>query len=241
MWATNNNHEHLVKILLENGASSQTKSSKGRTVFDFVNTDNQKIVDILATNPRDSFSSTSSLFGRTAGSLSSSSSNAGDYDFYYQSTVEGYDSFMTEEADRRKKLLESAMNYPDDLSDELDNNQHLDTNNDNNSNRDDNNEDDEDDEEDLTHEFQWDKCLPDQMLVFGVDDLPFILDTIITNIQLPMRSQNEIFIPANVVFLSARFAHYFSSDELLNDVLNGALERMGNVVKVYTYILRKEY
>ncbi|CAO3615836.1 unnamed protein product [Cunninghamella echinulata] len=233
MWATNNNHEHLVKILLENGASSQTKSSKGRTVFDFVNTDNQKIVDILATNPRDSFSSTSSLFGRTAGSLSSSSSNAGDYDFYYQSTVEGYDSFMTEEADRRKKLLESAMNYSDDLNDELDNNQYLDTNNDSHNNKDDNG-DDEDEEEDLIHEFQWDKCLPDQMLVFGVDDLPFILDTIITNIQLPMRSQNEIFIPANVVFLSARFAHYFSSDELLNDVLNGALERMGNVIKANT-------
>lgn len=233
MWATNNNHEQLVKILLENGASSQTKSSKGRTVFDFVNTDNQKIVDILATNPRDSFSSTSSIFGRTAGSLSSSSSNAGDYDFYYQSTVEGYDSFMTEEADRRKKLLESAMNYLDDINDgDLDNN---DNNNDDSLNNE-NNDDDDDDIDDFTQEFQWDKCLPDQMFVFGVDDLPYILDTIITNIQLPMRSQNEIFIPANVVFLSARFAHYFSSDELLNDVLNGALERMGTVVKVNKHI-----
>ncbi|CAO3617501.1 unnamed protein product [Cunninghamella blakesleeana] len=233
MWATNNNHEQLVKILLEHGASSQTKSSKGRTVFDFVNTDNQKIVDILATNPRDSISSTSSIFGRAAGSLSSSSSNAGDYDFYYQSTAEGYDSFMTEEADRRKKLLESAMNYLDDVNDDdVDNNNNKSNNDDSSNNENDDNDDlDDPDLDDYTQEFQWDKCLPDQMFVFGVDDLPYILDTIITNIQLPMRSQNEIFIPANVVFLSARFAHYFSSDELLNDVLNGALKRMSDAIK----------
>ncbi|CAO3596543.1 unnamed protein product [Absidia cylindrospora] len=226
MWATNNNQEHLVKILLEHGASSQTKSSKGRTVFDFVNTDNQKIVDILATNPRDSISSTSSIFGRNGGSLSSSSSNAGDYDFYYQSTVEGYDSFMTEEADRRKKLLESAMNF-DDLYDG-DDSSALD--------QFDNDKDNDDDEEidDISNEFQWDKCLLDQMFVFDADNLTYILDKIITNIQLPMRSQHEICVPANVIFLSARFAHYFSTEELLNQVLDGSLERMSNTIKANT-------
>lgn len=57
MWATTNNHEGLVKVLLEYGASAQTRSSRGRTVFDFVNNDNHKIGEILATNPRDSVSS----------------------------------------------------------------------------------------------------------------------------------------------------------------------------------------
>ncbi|KAI8146528.1 hypothetical protein BJV82DRAFT_576084 [Fennellomyces sp. T-0311] len=223
MWATNNNHEGLVKVLLESGASSQTKSAKGRTVFDFVNTDNQKIVEILATNPRDSFSSTSSIMGRNAGSLSSASSNAGDYDFYYQSTLEGYDNFMVEEADRRKKLLETAMALAGNVADDFD---------DEDFEQDPEDQDDDDDDDDvMTHEFQWDKCLPDQMFVFGADNLQYILDTVITNISLPVRSQQEICVPANVVFLSARFAHYFSSDELLQEVLEGAMTRISNEIK----------
>ncbi|KAI8143109.1 hypothetical protein BJV82DRAFT_515389 [Fennellomyces sp. T-0311] len=222
MWATTNNHDALVKVLLEHGASSQTKSAKGRTVFDFVNTENQKIVEILATNPRDSISSTSSIFGRVA---SSASSNAGDLDFYYQSTVENYDNFMVEEAERRQKLLETAMALVGNDSglgvsdDELD----YDGSNDD--------DDDDDGDADIENEFCWDKCMPDQMFVFGGDDLEHILDTMITNVKLPLETRQEICVPANVVFLSARFAHYFSSSELLQEVLEGALSRMSKVTK----------
>ncbi|ORY93866.1 DIL domain-domain-containing protein [Syncephalastrum racemosum] len=216
MWATNNNQEAVVKVLLEHGASSQQKSAKGRTVFDFVNTDNQKIVEILATNPRDSVSSTSSLFGRYAGSLSSTtSSNAGDCDFYYQSTVEGYDSFMAEEADRRKKLLESAMALAggEAESEEEGDSEEVDF------------------ESDEEPEFHWDKCMPDQMFVFSADNLGHILDTVITDMQLPVKSKQEICVPANVVFLCSRFAHYFSSDELLEQVLEGTLQRVSDEMK----------
>ncbi|KAI7854333.1 hypothetical protein BDC45DRAFT_569438 [Circinella umbellata] len=238
MWATNNNQEAVVKVLLESGASSNTRSAKGRTVFDFLNTDNQKIVEILATNPRDSFSSTSSIMGRNAGSLSSSSSNAGDYDFYYQSTLEGYDNFMTEEADRRRKLLETAMalagnTSDDDNNDDNDDGNEYNNNNFGNDNDEDNNDDDDDDDDDddMAQEFHWDKCLPDQMFVFGAENLQYILDTVITNIQLPVRSHQEICVPANVIFLSARFAHYFSSDELVQEVLEGAMNRISDEIK----------
>ncbi|KAI7905440.1 uncharacterized protein BX663DRAFT_467939 [Cokeromyces recurvatus] len=139
MWATNNNHEALVKILLENGASPQTRSSKGRTVFDFINTDNQKIIDILATNPRDSV------------------------------------------------LHEN--------------------------------------------EFHWNKCSPDQMFVFNSDDLDYILDTVITNLKFPLKNPQDICVPVNVIFLSARFAHYFSSNELLEQVLSDSLRRIGKTIK----------
>ncbi|KAI8391245.1 uncharacterized protein BYT42DRAFT_610492 [Radiomyces spectabilis] len=212
MWATSNNHNDLVKILLEHGASAQTKSAKGRTVFDFVNTDNQKIVDILAVNPRDSVSSTSSILGRTTvGSVSSTSSTADDCDFYYQSTVEAFDSFMAEETERRQKLLESAMGpltFDDDDDD-----------------------DDKDDDFQQDTEFCWDKCMPDQMFVFSADDLNHILDTVINNVQLPVASRQEICIPANVIFLSARFAHYFSTSDLLSECLDGALSRMRKLIK----------
>ncbi|KAI9316184.1 hypothetical protein BX666DRAFT_214314 [Dichotomocladium elegans] len=236
MWATNNNHDALVKVLLENGASSHTKSAKGRTVFDFVNTENQKIVEILATNPRDSLSSTSSTLGRTVGSLSSSSSNAGDYDFYYHSTTEGYDNFMAEEADRRKKLLETAMalagghcySMSDAEYDDADGHDHI--GDDDDDDNDDNDDDDDEIDED-NNEFYWDKCLPDQMFVFSADNLPYILNTVITEIQLPVRSRQEMCVPANVVFLSARFAHYFSSNELLQEVMEGAIGRISAEIK----------
>ncbi|KAL0085864.1 hypothetical protein F4703DRAFT_1851939 [Phycomyces blakesleeanus] len=236
MWATNNNHEGLVKILLEHGASSQTKSAKGRTVFDFLNTENQKIVEILTTNPRDSISSTSSIAGRTPGSVSSTSSNAGDCDFYYQSTVEGYDTFMEEEANRHQKLIETAMTLVggNDVDKYKNNKGYHDFENDEDDDDDDDedfefNEDDDENYED--NEFHWDRCMPDQMFVFAADDLDYILDTVITNFQLPVKTKQEICVPANVAFLSARFAHYFSSDELLHQVLKGALDRMSKAVK----------
>ncbi|KAI9264086.1 hypothetical protein BDA99DRAFT_604556 [Phascolomyces articulosus] len=233
MWATTNNHDNLVKVLLDHGASSNTRSAKGRTVYDFVNTENQKIVEILATNPnpRDSMSSTSSIFGRVAPSstMSSASSNAGDLDFYYQSTVEGYDHFMAEDAERRQKLLETAMALVgNDSSLLLDSDNELE---DDNNNDDDNEDDDDDYDDDMENEFYWDKCLPDQMFVFSGDNLSHILDTMITNVKLPMETRQEICVPANVVFLSARFAHYFSSAELLQEVLDGALSRMSQATK----------
>lgn len=218
MWATNNSHEALVKILLEHGASSQTKSAKGRTVFDFINTDNQKIIEILATNPRDSVSSTSSLFYKTTSSVSSSTSST-ENDFYYQSTAEGFNNFMSEEAELRQKLFESTMQLDFDDTDSVEHN-HAE-------------QDEQDDNEHFDeNQFHWDKCSPDQMFVFNSDDLDSILDTIITHIQLPLAKQQDICVPTNIIFLSARFAHYFSSSELLEQVLEGALSRIRKTIKV---------
>lgn len=226
MWATNNSHEALVKILLESGASATTKSAKGRTVFDFVNTENQKMVDILATNPRDSMSSTSSLFFRTASSVSSNSSSDHDY-FYGQSNDDSL-----EEAELRKKLFESTMALALQLNEDESEEESTDNDDDNNNNNNNNDDDDKETNDDEDIEFHWDKCSPDQMFVFNSDDLNYILDTVITNIQLPLKNQQDIHVPSNVIFLSARFAHYFSSDELLNNVLQGAIDRISKAVKV---------
>ena len=54
MWATNNSHDALVRVLLDHGASSTQKSARGRTVFDFVNKENRQLVESLTHNPRDS-------------------------------------------------------------------------------------------------------------------------------------------------------------------------------------------
>lgn len=228
MWATNNSHEALVKILLEHGASSQTKSAKGRTVFDFINTDNQKIIEILATNPRDSVSSTSSFFYRPTSSVSTSTSST-ENDFYYQSTVEGFNNFMSEEAELRQKLFESTMqlDFDDAGSIEHSSSEQYEQDGDDNNDSDDDMDGHFDD-----NQFHWDKCSPDQMFVFSSNDLEYILDTSIAHIQLPLANQQDICVPANIVFLSARFAHYFSSSELLEQVLEGALSRIGKAIKV---------
>ncbi|BGP13126.1 hypothetical protein JCM10213v2_001045 [Rhodosporidiobolus nylandii] len=73
--------------------------------------------------------------------------------------------------------------------------------------------------------FQWDRCLPDQMLVFALTDLPTLFDVIITTIK-PVRERRYRVIPANVLFLCARFAHYFGNEELLEELMIGAMERV---------------
>ncbi|GAA5817810.1 hypothetical protein MFLAVUS_011367 [Mucor flavus] len=229
MWATTNNHEKLVKLLLENGASSQTKSAKGRTVLDFVKNDTHKIADMVIASSisnRDSISSTSSIMGFTAaGSNSSASSNAGDNDRYYQySTEENYETFITHDSESRPKLIEEYL-----LSTNNNNGQDSDSDDDYSENDNDN-----DSEEEDIKLFDWDKCMPDQMFVFGADNLPYILDTVISKLTLPIRNVQEIFLPANVVFLSARFAHYYSSAELAEDVMEGALHRISLAIKSNT-------
>ncbi|KAI9022788.1 hypothetical protein CLU79DRAFT_144812 [Phycomyces nitens] len=224
MWATTNSHEALVKVLLAHGASSQQKTAKGRTAFDFVNTENHKIADILNTNPRDSMSSTSSAMGRTVYSTSSASSNAGDNDFYYYSTAEGVDNFLAEESDRRQHLMETAMALAGGTGDDDEDYDYSDDN-----------------EDDIYNTFDWDNCMPHQMFVFNADHLNYILDTVITCIEIPHQDsvaskekRQEMCVPANVVFLSARFAHYFSSSELLRNVLGGALARMSKYTKAHS-------
>ncbi|KAI8985084.1 hypothetical protein BDB01DRAFT_835094 [Pilobolus umbonatus] len=218
MWATNNNHEALVKILVDYGASSNTKSTKGRTVFDFISNDNQKMIDILATTPRDSLSSTSSVLCRTSSSLSSSSSCTGDSDFYYQSTSDRFDAFMVEESEIRRRLIESTMALVATVDEE------------------DGEEDDNDsvytDGDLYENIFHWDRCSPDQMFVFNADNLNSILDMIITDITLPMANRQNTCLPTNVIFLSARFAHYFSTRELLTQVLTGSLDRISKYIKL---------
>jgi hypothetical protein len=229
MWATTNNHEALVKLLVEHGASSQTRSAKGRTVFDFVKSENSnKIADILANNPRDSISSTaSSVLGLTA---VESIASAVSKDHYYP-YEENYESLLNFDNENRPKLIEEYLTTNEQKHKE-----------DQEEDQEEEEEEEQEQEEDLEvkdAEFDWDNCMPDQMFVFAADDLPYILDTVISNLTLPVRNVQEIFLPANVVFLSARFAHYYSSLELAEQLLEGALDRISKIIKVFLLQLSK--
>ncbi|CAJ0829907.1 13068_t:CDS:2 [Entrophospora sp. SA101] len=162
MWATNNNHHSTVKLLLDNGADAGAKSAKGRTVFDFIPTENQKIAEIFIHNPqRDSWSS--------AGSL-------GRWSYCGDNESKLYEQLAEAEM-KKRMLMESSLNLEIDLSNIL-----------------------------------------------------HILKTVITNIQ-PIRSKAQKPVPANVIFLSTRFAHYFSSPELLDTLLLSVIDSIDQTVK----------
>lgn len=68
------------------------------------------------------------------------------------------------------------------------------------------------------------------MFVFQEHELDHILDIVITKMT-PQRSPSQKPVPANMIFLSARYAHYHSSRELLERLLVSAMDRINDVVE----------
>ncbi|KAG5459932.1 MAG: DIL domain-containing protein, partial [Olpidium bornovanus] len=77
--------------------------------------------------------------------------------------------------------------------------------------------------------FVWDQCLPDQMFVYNPTHLNRLVDAVTCGIK-PGRSAGKKPIPANVVFLSARYAHHFCSDEMLDTLLGNVLDKIREIV-----------
>lgn len=89
--------------------------------------------------------------------------------------------------------------------------------------------------------FVWSQCLPDQMFVFSQDDLHTILDLAlnVTDAKSLMNLNHlssELWRPANIVFLGARFAHYCSSRDLLNKLLEIVNVKLSRLIKVLRVI-----
>lgn len=72
------------------------------------------------------------------------------------------------------------------------------------------------------------------MFVFQESDLERILDIIITNMT-PQRSATQKPVPANMIFLSARYAHYHSSSDLLAKLLIMAMDKINDVVEYHQW------
>lgn len=90
------------------------------------------------------------------------------------------------------------------------------------------------DEFEEEQEFDWTRCLHDQMFVFQEEDLDRILDIIITNMT-PQRSPSQKPVPANMIFLSARYAHYHASEDLLAKLLITAMDKINDVVEMHQW------
>jgi hypothetical protein len=72
------------------------------------------------------------------------------------------------------------------------------------------------------------------MFVFQENELDRILDIIITNMT-PQRSPSQKPVPANILFLSARYAYYHSSPELLEKLLLSAMDKINDVVEQHQW------
>lgn len=88
--------------------------------------------------------------------------------------------------------------------------------------------------EEETQEFDWSRCLHDQMFVFQESELGRILDIVITNMT-PQRSPSQKPVPANILFLSARYAHYHANHDLLAKLLITAMDKINDVVETHQW------
>lgn len=83
--------------------------------------------------------------------------------------------------------------------------------------------------EQRAEEFDWDRCLPHQMLVCSLVELPAIFEAVIDSIE-PRQARPDRLIPANVLTLCARFAAHMDTIELLEEVLLGAVDRIEEII-----------
>ncbi|KAI7875388.1 hypothetical protein K492DRAFT_109526, partial [Lichtheimia hyalospora FSU 10163] len=191
------NVQDKLQMLLAHGASSSTQSACGRTVVDYIDTQNEQMKIIFS--PNHTTSTTMDNESSSVLKIPSSSFKA-----QTRNDIEQEDHALSDQDDT---AIPSG---------------------------------DQDDNQDLVeceaslqsiHQFHWDKCLPDQMFVFSEEDMEHILETAITRLRLPMETQHEIWVPANIIFLCARFAHYYSSRDLLHNLLHTAVEKIEHVLK----------
>lgn len=72
------------------------------------------------------------------------------------------------------------------------------------------------------------------MFVFQESELGRILDIVITNMT-PQRSPSQKPVPANMIFLCARYAHYHANRELLAKLLIMATDKINDVVETHQW------
>jgi hypothetical protein len=140
--------------------------------------------------------------------------NAGVTDDFYNAgfSQDRFEEELAESEMRRRMMMESAMNLEVDLG-----NLGLDE------------QPEPVDELEEAQTFVWDRCLNDQMFVFMESDIDHILDIVVTNMT-PQRTASQKPVPANIIFLGARYAFYHASKELLADWLVSAQEKVYAVV-----------
>ncbi|CAJ2511496.1 Uu.00g071210.m01.CDS01 [Anthostomella pinea] len=226
-------HEPVVQALVDAGADVDKQDRNHWSALMWAMTNRHKgIAKILLDNGASPEAKTSS--GRTAFDFVPPDSemsfylhdngynigNAGVTDDFYNPgfSQDRFEEEMAENEIRRRMMMDSARDLEVDLG---------------NMGIDDQPE-PVDDFEEEQQEFDWNRCLHDQMFVFQESELDRILDIIITNMR-PQRSPSQKPVPANMIFLSARYAHYHANHELLAQLLVTAQDKINDVVEEHQW------
>ncbi|KAF2101939.1 hypothetical protein NA57DRAFT_64589 [Rhizodiscina lignyota] len=221
-------HQDAVSTLLENGAAVDIQDRNQWTALMWAMTNRHKgITKLLLDNGASPELKSSS--GRTAFDFVAPNSDISDYlhesgynignvgitDDWYDAGLsqDRFEEEMAENELKRRMMMESAVNLEVDLG-----NLGLDE------------QPESPGELEDGQEFVWDRCLNDQMFVFQETELGRILDIVVTHMT-PQRSPSQKPVPANILFLSARYAHYHASHELLENLMISAMDRINDVVE----------
>ncbi|KAL8724352.1 MAG: hypothetical protein Q9181_006863 [Wetmoreana brouardii] len=221
-------HEYVVLALIEAGADVDLKDRNQWTALMWAMTNRHKNIAKMLLDHGASPTVKSSS-GRTAFDFPAPNSEISDYlhqngyhigdvgvedDFYDNGfSQDKFEQEMEENEMRRRMMMESSMNLEVDLSslgmDERP---------------------ESPDELDEQQDFVWDRCLNDQMFVFQESELGRILDIVITEMT-PQRTPSQKPVPANILFLGARYAHYHASSDLLATLLVAAMDKINAKVE----------
>ncbi|KAL8809938.1 MAG: hypothetical protein Q9200_002993 [Gallowayella weberi] len=221
-------HEDVVQALIQAGADVDKKDKNQWTALMWAMTNRHKNIAKMLLDSGAS-STVKSSSGRTAFDFPAPNSEISDFlhqngyhigdvgveDDFYDSgfSQDKFEQEMEENEMRRRMMMESSMNLEVDLSslgmDERP---------------------ESPDELEEQQEFVWDRCLNDQMFVFQESELGRILDIIITDMT-PQRTPSQKPVPANILFLGARYAHYHASSDLLATLLISAMDKINAKVE----------
>ncbi|KAL8674451.1 MAG: hypothetical protein Q9168_001116 [Polycauliona sp. 1 TL-2023] len=221
-------HEEVVEALINAKADVDRKDRNQWSALMWAMTNRHKnIAKMLLDNGASSMVKSSS--GRTAFDMPAPNSEISDFlqqngyhigdvgvedDFYDAGfSQDKFEQEMEENEMRRRMMMESSMNLEVDLSslgmDERP---------------------ESPDEYEEQQEFVWDRCLHDQMFVFQESELGQILDIVITDMT-PQRTPSQKPVPANILFLGARYAHYHANPDLLATLLVSAMDKINAKVE----------
>ncbi|KAL8957268.1 MAG: hypothetical protein Q9183_006104, partial [Haloplaca sp. 2 TL-2023] len=221
-------HEDVVLALIQAGAEVDLKDRNQWTALMWAMTNRHKNIAKLLLDHGAS-STVKSSSGRTAFDFPAPNSEISDFlhqngyhigdvgvegDFYDNGfSQDKFEQEMEENEMRRRMMMESSMNLEVDLSslgmDERP---------------------ESPDESEEQQDFVWDRCLNDQMFVFQESELGRILDIIITEMT-PQRTPSQKPVPANILFLAARYAHYHANPDLLATLLTSAMDKINMKVE----------
>ena len=230
-------HADIVQQLLDHKAEVDKKDASNWTALMWATANHHRdIVELLLKHGASP--DAKSTAGRTAFDFVTPNSDISDYlhengykigtagvseDFYNSGTSqERFEEEMAENEMKRRMMMESAINLEVDLG---------------NLGMHENPESPGELEEEQ-HEFVWERCLNDQMFVFQESELGAILDIIITNMQ-PQRNPSQKPVPANVLFLAARYAHYHASGDLLETLFTTAMEKLNDAIDRHQWDMTK--